>query len=98
MIHEIKIRPEYFDAVAKREKTFELRRNDRNYKKGDYLVLKEWDGYFTGRVITRYVNYILFDWMVEGLESGYCIMNLKISHLHAVLDETNKGGEQDEDQ
>lgn len=93
MIHEIKIRPEYFDAVCKREKTFELRRNDRNYKKGDYLVLKEWDGYFTGREITRYVNYILFDWMVEGLESGYCIMNLKLSHLHAVLDETDKGGE-----
>ena len=81
MIHELKILPEYFDAVRSREKTFELRKNDRGFKVGDYLHLKEWDGEkYTGREVTRYVNYILYDW-TGGLQDRWCIMNLKISHL-----------------
>lgn len=88
MIHELKILPEYFDAVCLREKTFELRKNDRGFKVGDYLHLKEWDGEkYTGREVTRYVNYILYDW-TGGLQDGWCIMNLKISHLKATLDQT----------
>lgn len=88
MIHELKILPEYFDAVCSREKTFELRKNDRGFKVGDYLHLKEWDGEkYTGREVTRYVNYILYDWP-GGLQDGWCIMNLKISHLKATLDQT----------
>ena len=44
MTHELKILPEYFNLVASREKTFEIRKNDRNYHAGDTLILKEWDG------------------------------------------------------
>lgn len=95
MIHELKILPEYFDAVDRREKTFEIRKNDRGFKVGDYLTLKEWDGeQYTGREVSRYVNYILYDW-TGGLQDGWCIMNLKISHLKAVLDDM--GGEQNND-
>ena len=87
MIHELKILPEYFDAVARREKTFEIRKNDRGFKVGDYLTLKEQDGeQYTWREVSRYVNYILYDW-TGGLQDGWCIMNLKISHLKAVLDD-----------
>ena len=93
MVHELKILPLYFDAVVMREKTFEIRKNDRDFHVGDTLILKEWDGEkYTGREVTRYVNYILYDRM-GGLEDGWCIMNLKISHLKATLDQT--GGEQD---
>ena len=57
MTHELKILPEYFGAVSLREKTFEIRKNDRDYHVGDTLVLKEWDGEkYTGRQISRYVN------------------------------------------
>jgi hypothetical protein len=38
--HELKTDPEAFDAVASGAKTFELRRNDRDYQVGDVLVLK----------------------------------------------------------
>ena len=41
-IHEVKILPEYFDAVEKGVKTWEYRFNDRNYAVGDVLILHEW--------------------------------------------------------
>ena len=41
MIHELKTLPEYFEAVRKGDKTFELREDDRNFKVGDYLALNE---------------------------------------------------------
>ena len=87
MTHELKILPEYFDAVAKREKTFEIRKNDRDYKVGDSLMLKEWHhGKYTGRRIMRYVNYIYYGDGTYGIPEGVCVMNLKISPTKAVLD------------
>jgi len=43
MIHELKINPEFFDAVASGIKTFEVRKNDRPFRIGDTLVLLEFD-------------------------------------------------------
>ena len=43
MKHELKIWPQYFQAVLTGEKTFELRINDRGFQKGDLVILKEWD-------------------------------------------------------
>lgn len=40
MIHELKIIPQYFEAVVKGIKTFELRKNDRDYKVGKMKILK----------------------------------------------------------
>ena len=42
-IHELKILPEYFKAQKAGKKNFEIRKNDRDYKVGDKLVLKEYD-------------------------------------------------------
>lgn len=41
--HKVKIWPEYFNAVEMRVKTYEIRKNDRGYEFGDYIVLQEWD-------------------------------------------------------
>ena len=87
MTHELKILPEYFGLVASREKTFEIRKNDRDYHAGDTLILKEWcRGKYTGREVTRYVNYIYYGDGTYGIPEGTCIMNLKISATKAVLD------------
>jgi hypothetical protein len=56
MNHRLKTWPEYFRAIRNREKTFEVRLNDRDFKVDDVLVLQEFDPCKTcgakGRVIT----------------------------------------------
>ena len=75
-IHELKILPEYFDAVRCGDKKFEIRKNDRNFHRGDILRLKEFDGKeYTGEEIDVLVRYVLYDWP-GGLQDGYCIMSI----------------------
>lgn len=76
-IHELKIDPEYFDDVITGEKRFEVRKNDRDYKKGDLLNLQEYDRkskIYTGRKILIPVRYILDN--QEFLREGYVILGL----------------------
>ncbi len=76
MIHDLKILPEYFNVVRNGIKTFEIRKNDRDYRVGDILWLKEWDGNkYTGRDTTRKVIYILDDTSGYVLD-GYVVMSI----------------------
>jgi ASC-1-like (ASCH) protein len=59
--HQLKIHPEYFQAICEGEKTFEIRRNDRDYQVGDELFLNEFDPEkqkYTGRREKVIVSYI----------------------------------------
>lgn len=61
MIHNLKINSIYFEHVINREKTFEIRKNDRNFQVGDYVLLNEWnDGKstYTGRKVKVKIIYI----------------------------------------
>lgn len=63
--HVLKIWPEFFDAIADGRKTFEVRFDDRGYREGDLLRLREWEPageVYTGREITVRVTYILRGW------------------------------------
>ena len=72
-VHHIKLGATFFKEVASGEKTFELRKNDRGYKKGDILEMMEFkDGKNTGRTVRVLVTYILEEF--AGLKDGYCIM------------------------
>ena len=76
-VHQIRLAKSYFDDVANGIKTFELRKNDRGYKKGDILEMMEFaDGKNTGRTVRVFVTYILEDY--TGIEDGYCIMATKL--------------------
>lgn len=73
--HNIKIQPQYFDAVLSGDKPFEIRYNDREYKQGHIVVLHEYDSkhsHYTGRRVKATIgtvsNYAQRkDWVVFGL-------------------------------
>lgn len=90
MTHELKIHPAYFKAVRSGKKTFEVRYNDRNYKVGDVLKLREWDGEkYTGRVLDVYVDYILND-------PAYCKDNMVVMAIKLPIKHTKRGMTLDE--
>lgn len=74
--HLLNCYPEYFDTIMDGTKTFECRYNDRDFKVGDELLLREYDpqkGY-TYRCIVRKITYILSDFI--GLKDGYVILGV----------------------
>lgn len=72
-VHQIRLGASFFADVCSGKKSFELRKNDRDYKKGDIIEMMEFkDGKNTGRTVRVLVTYILEDY--TGLEDGYCIM------------------------
>jgi hypothetical protein len=86
--------PEPFAALWSGHKTFEIRKNDRNFEVGDTLVLLLWDPetetYRPGIVMAE-INYILSGGF--GLEPGYVCMSLtniqKILRHHDKKIDTN---------
>jgi hypothetical protein len=79
VFHELKILPEYFEAVIGGLKSAEVRKNDRDYKVSDYLELKEWDALsepftgFTGRIIVRQFTHIAD---LKDYAHGYVLLSM----------------------
>lgn len=74
MTHELKILPEYFEAVTSGRKRFEIRKNDRDYKVCDRLYLREWNGEnFTGNSYKAEVTYIT-DY---AQKDGYVVLGIR---------------------
>lgn len=72
MIHILKTDPPFFHSVWKGTKTFEVRKNDRNFQVGDGLCLKEHDrrvtpARYTGRVIDARIVYMTHFAQQEGM-------------------------------
>lgn len=60
--HELKTIQPYFELIQLGVKTFEIRKNDRDYKVDDYLMLKEYDpdtGYVDSKPVIARIKYIL---------------------------------------
>lgn len=56
-IHNVKVMPNRFEAIKNRQKRFEIRLNDRDYRTGDDLILEEYDEDHTGRWIRAQIIY-----------------------------------------
>ena len=78
-VHRLKIVEPYFGDVYIGNKTFEVRKNDRDYKVNDILILKDYipaNNSFTGDYIVAHVIYILND--SNYCKDGYVIMGIEI--------------------
>ena len=77
-MHELKIIPVWYRDVASGDKNFEIRKNGRDFKVGDVLLLKEWDdGRYTGRELLREITYIYQGNGTYGLSDEYCILGMR---------------------
>ena len=77
-VHEVKLAAMYYDDVKDGKKTFELRKNDGNYKEGDKLHMLEFkDGRHTGRTISADIVYLMEEY--TGLTEGYCILGIRVT-------------------
>lgn len=83
-VHHLKTWPEPFQAILDGRKTFEYRKDDRGFEKGDLLLLREWvpecddqcpAGRYTGREVRFRVDYMLRGPQF-GIPEGYCIISL----------------------
>lgn len=78
MTHELKILPKYYQAVWDGRKNFEIRFDDRGYRVGDRLILKEWNrGKFTGRSVTVKVKYVYRGDGTYGIPENIVVMALE---------------------
>ncbi len=78
--HDLKTWPEYFGPVARGEKHFEGRKDDRNFLVGDFLHLQEWEprtGTYTGNECMARITYKLTG--VEfGIAAGWCVLSIEV--------------------
>lgn len=77
--HALKTWPTYFEGVLDGSKPFELRKDDRGFREGDALVLREWNPVterYTGREVEVRVTCIVDSLPEWGLMEGYCIMGI----------------------
>ena len=82
-VHEVKILPEHYTDVAAGIKTFESRKDDRNYAVGDKLVLRECrNEKFTGRVIEAKITDV---YRGEFCKEGYCLISFQLQYPDSVM-------------
>lgn len=89
--HKLKTHPRYWDASAAGQKTFEVRKNDRFFQRGDIVELLKWepteqryirsdgDGYTVyedDAATLRFRIGPLLQGGQFGIESGYCVFSV----------------------
>lgn len=78
MQHELKCWPNYFAGIISGSKTFEVRLDDRPYREGDVLRLREFipaDESYTGRECC--VDVLSVYRGVMGVYNAYCVMGIR---------------------
>lgn len=85
-LHHLKIKENYFLALLSGDKTFEIRKNDRDFQVGDLIVFSVIDDRTCSIVdfgdVFR-ISYVLKDCKEYGLEDGYAV--LSVEHIYKSL-------------
>ena len=80
MLHHLKIKEEFADAIVRGEKTFEIRINDRGFQKGDlieFVTVQEDLPFPDCHPIhnrTYEITYVMNGW---GLKNGYVVFGIR---------------------
>lgn len=78
-IHHLKVLTKYYNDLKNGNKTFEIRKNDRDFRTGDILVLSEYDletkEYTASKNLYFKVTYILNN--TTYLQKGYVCMGIR---------------------
>jgi hypothetical protein len=77
--HELKCWSEFFQPIWDDKKTFEIRKDERNFKVGDRILLREYNPtlkIYSQRSIVAQIIYILHD--DNYLSYGYVAFSMKI--------------------
>lgn len=83
MTHKIKIQKQFADEIAKGNKTFEVRKNDRAYQTGDNIIFEVIDedgNKYDGKDYLKHsidgkmyqITYVLSGW---GIEKDYVVFS-----------------------
>lgn len=85
--HKLKCWPNYFDALKSGDKTFEVRKDDRGFQKGDILVLMRtepdrlWSIEYTIQGKPKHELRKRVKWILTGgqfgVEAGHVVMALE---------------------
>lgn len=78
--HELKILSEHYALVCSGQKTFEIRKNDRDFQVGDILVLREFSGQeyisYSSSIRARVVYLTSFE-----QKEGYVVMGIELEKM-----------------
>ncbi len=80
-IHALKVDNKWLSALWSRKKTSEVRKNDRNFLVGDYLVMEAVDndagnGWRECEFVAQIRHIITHDEFPEGIAPGYCVLSI----------------------
>lgn len=82
-VHVIRAWPIFFKDLENSTKTFEFRKDDRDYEVGNILEIHEYDDYtehYSGKVLSFEIIHLLRNGKTFGLRdfpAGYVIMSIK---------------------
>jgi ASC-1-like (ASCH) protein len=79
MVHELKCEEEFFNEIFLGHKTFEVRKNDRDFYIGDTLILNEYNpklDQYSGRKLARNVTYVLHGGKF-GIKKNFVVMSIQ---------------------
>jgi len=81
--HELKIYPNFYDAVIEGRKKAEVRKRDRDFRVGDILWMREYEPIeykFTGRSVECRVTHII-NGGGFGIAEDYCVLSFRFERM-----------------
>jgi len=81
--HLLKIENQFFQDIAYGNKRFEVRRNDRDFKVGDELVLYSYDresNSYNGAFVNATITYLMKGGSF-GIELGYVVLSIVVVNI-----------------